>query len=85
MSQKIRRRMSWLLLSLGAALIVGMLGLYRAGSAAPKEEREPFANSVAQRAEMIALLKDIHARLKEQNELLNSGKLTVVVEADKKE
>jgi len=66
-------------------LTAGVLGLYRTGVGAPKEEREPFANAVAQRAEMIALLKEIHAQLKEQNQLLASGKLTVVVQTEKKD
>lgn len=66
-------------------VVAGVLGLYRPGTAAPKEEKEPFANAVAQRAEMIGLLKEIQAQLKEQNSLLSSGKLTVVVEAAKAE
>jgi hypothetical protein len=62
--------------------LCGVLGLYRPIAAAPKDEedRAPFANSVAQRAEMISLLKEINAQLKQQNELLSSGKLTVVVD-----
>jgi 2-iminoacetate synthase ThiH len=81
----IRRRAPWLVVFVAIALISGVLGLNRTGSAAPKEEREPFANAVAQRAEMIALLKDIQAQLKEQNQLLGSGKLTVIVQTEKKE
>ena len=88
----IRRRVPWFVVFATIALTGGVLGFGNprywplgpgTGSAAPKEEREPFANAVAQRAEMIALLKEIHAQLKEQNELLNSGKLTVVVQAAK--
>jgi hypothetical protein len=87
----IRRRAPWLVFA-AIALTAGMLGFGSpsdwplgpgTGSAAPKEEREPFANAVAQRAEMIALLKGIHAQLKEQNQLLSSGKLTVVVQTEK--
>jgi hypothetical protein len=81
----IGRRTTWLVVFVATALIAGVLGLYRTGAAAQKEEREPFANAVAQRAEMIALLKDIQAQLKEQNQLLGSGKLTVIVQTEKKE
>lgn len=81
----IRRRTPWLVVFVAIALTAGVLGLYRTGSAAPKEEREPFANAVAQRNEMIAILKEIHAQLKEQNQLLSSGKLTVVLQTEKKE
>jgi hypothetical protein len=81
----IRDRAPWLVVFAATTLIAGVLGLYRTVAAAPKEEREPFANAVAQRAEMIALLKDIQAQLKEQNQLLASGKLTVVVQTEKKE
>lgn len=80
----IRRRATWWVAFVAIALIAGMLGLYRT-AAAQKEEREPFANAVAQRAEMIALLKDIQAQIKEQNQLLGSGKLTVIVQSEKKE
>jgi hypothetical protein len=81
----IRRRATLLVVFAATALIAGVLGLYRTGAAAPKEEREPFANAVAQRSEMIALLKDIQAQLKEQNQLLTSGKLTVLLQTEKKE
>ena len=52
-----------------------VLCLERGSQAAPAE---PFANSTAQRAEMIALLKEINGQLKEQNALLASGKLQVI-------
>ena len=61
-----------------------VLGFYRPTTAAPPEDAQPFANSVAQRGEMIAELKDIVAELKEQNALLRSGDLKVVVTLDKK-
>lgn len=75
----------WMVLATLNTLVVGVLCLYRPGPetnafAAPKEAAEPFANAVGQRAEMIALLKDIQAQLKEQNALLASGKLQVVVQ-----
>lgn len=54
-----------------------VLSFQQTSSAAPGE---PFANAVAQRGEMIAELKEIKALLKEQNTLLRTGKLRVVVE-----
>jgi hypothetical protein len=62
-----------------------VLGFYRPTSAAPPEESQPFANSVEQRAEMIAQLKEIAAELKEQNALLRSGNLKVLVSLDKRQ
>ena len=61
-----------------------VLGLYRPSTAAPPEESQPFANAVEQRAEMITQLKEVVAELKEQNALLRSGELKVVVTLDKK-
>lgn len=52
-----------------------VLCFYQPGQAA---QTEPFANATGQRAEMIALLKELNAQLKEQNELLSSGKLRVI-------
>jgi len=62
-----------------------VLSLYQTSTAAPPKPVEPFANSVEQRAEMIAELKLINAQLKEQNELLRSGALKVTLaERDKR-
>jgi cell division protein FtsB len=55
-----------------------VLGLYSPSGAQPPDNL-PFANSVEQRQEMIAQLKQINALLKEQNALLKSGRLAVVV------
>lgn len=70
-----------------AANVVGwcVLGLYRPGTAAPREAQPPFANAVEQRGEMIEQLKAVVAELKAQNELLKAGPLKVVVVPDKKE
>ena len=83
---KFRTLTPWALLLVANAMMWGMLGFYQSSSAAPRGTREPFANSVAQRAEMIAQLKAISAELqnvrtqiKQQNELLQSGKVKVVV------
>jgi len=72
------RRWTALIVLNGLALCV--LGLWRSTSGAPERgANEPFANAVTQRAEMIAELREIGALLKEQNALLKSGELTVVV------
>ncbi len=42
--------------------------------------RPPFANAVEQRAETIRLLREIRDLLREQNALLKSGKVRVVVQ-----
>jgi hypothetical protein len=72
----------WLALLAGNVVMVCMLGLYQPPSAAPRED-QPFANAVEQRLEMIRLLRETNALLKEQNELLRSGKLRVTVEPAK--
>ena len=58
-----------------------MLGFHRPSAAAPGAGNEPFANAVEQRAEMIAELREISTLLKEQNALLRSGELKVVIKA----
>ena len=76
------RTSPWLRLTLPAAAVAALvcvLGFYRASSAQPPKSHEPFANSVAQQAEMIQLLKDISLQLKEQNALLRTGTLQVTV------
>jgi len=57
----------------------GVLSFYQQTSAAPRGARQPFANSVEQRAEMIEQLKAVRQLLKEQNDLLRSGKLAVTL------
>jgi len=66
------------------AVICCVLGFQQTGSAQPKPSHEPFANSVAQQAEMIQVLREINQQLKEQNELLKSGTVHVVVDIAKK-
>jgi hypothetical protein len=67
------------LLVLLNVLVGCVLCFYQPGQAAPKESAEPFANPTEQRAETVKLLKEISAQLKEQNALLASGKLQVVI------
>ena len=76
------RTNSWIrfaLPSAAVAAVVCVLGFSGAGSAQPPKSHEPFANSVAQQAEIIQLLKDINLQLKEQNALLRTGTLQVTV------
>ncbi len=60
-----------------------VLSFYQTGTAAPQPGNQPFANAVEQRFEMITQLREISALLKEQNALLRSGRLQVVVTSDK--
>ena len=83
---KLRSITPWALLLIVNVAMWCVLGFYGSSTAASKASREPFANSVAQRAEMIVQLKAIRAELqnvrtqiKQQNELLQSGKVKVVV------
>lgn len=57
-----------------------VLSFYQSSSAQQRGPGQPFANSVEQRAEMITHLKSIEQLLIEQNALLRSGKLKVVLE-----
>ena len=57
-----------------------MLGFQQTTSQAQQSGRQPFANSVEQRGEMIEQLKSLNAALREQNELLRSGQLKVVID-----
>jgi len=73
----------WSLLLIANALAWCMLLFYQATIAAPpgkpQDGRLPFANPVAQRNEMIEQLRQMNQQLQEQNALLKSGRLTVVV------
>jgi hypothetical protein len=77
MFHKFRNR--WWLLVAAIVLLLCVLGLYGPLAAAPRESSEPFANAVEQRAEMIAELRTLNALVKEQNELLKSGRLAVTL------
>jgi len=77
-----RRRTGWALLIAANVLCYCVLSFYQTtDAAAPRKvgPGPPFANSVEQRAAMIKTLGDIRELLKEQNALLGSGKLKVVV------
>ncbi len=81
-----RRRTGWALLVAANVLCYCVLSFYQADAASSRTGvKPPFANSVQQRMEMISLLKEIRDQLKQQNALLRSGKLKVIVgEPEKK-
>jgi hypothetical protein len=63
-----------------AALILGVLSFYQTTSAQTNNPaQQPFANSVQQRLDMVELQKETNRLLREQNDLLRSGQLRVVV------
>ena len=62
--------------------LVVLLGQNSPVEAQRQGPRPPFANAVQQRAEMLTLLKQIRDLLQEQNALLKSGKVRVVVQAE---
>jgi hypothetical protein len=80
-----RIRFDWssALLGAAAASLVCVLGLCQPTATAQSEGSGTFANAIEQRREMIGLLRDNNALLKEQVELLRSGKLQVIVQPAK--
>lgn len=75
----------WIMAAVGLAVVACMLGLWQSSSAAERTGGEPpFANAVEQRQESNALLREIRDLLKEQNTLLRSGKVQVVVSLPEK-
>lgn len=73
-------RQRWLALIISNVVILCVLGFYGTSQAQPNESNLPFANAVEQRVEIINQLKQLNEQLKEQNALLRSGKLKVVVD-----
>ncbi len=76
-----RRSTAWTLLIMANVLFYGVLSLYQPGIAGPPGPSGPprIANPIEQRADMLGELQQIRELLKEQNELLRSGNLRVVV------
>jgi len=75
------RRTGWALLLAANVICYCVLGFYQTTASAQRVTggKPPFANSVQQRAEMISHLREIKELLREQNSLLRSGNLRVVV------
>lgn len=82
-----RRRTLWAMLLAANVLCYGVLSFYQTTDAAPPRSggKPPFANAVEQRMETIRELREIKQLLKEQNALLRSGGLKVVVTAESEE
>lgn len=74
----------WFMLTAANVLFLCVLGFYRSSSAEPRQGNLPFPIPEEQRGEMINLLTDVRELLKEQNALLRSGNLRVVVTVPKK-
>ena len=66
-------------LALANVLAWGVLAFREPSASAQQKTTEPFANSVEQRQEIIGQLRELNAQIKEQNSLLKSGKLEVIV------
>jgi hypothetical protein len=71
----------WLLLITANVLIWGVLSFYETRAAPPSNPKLPFANSIEQRGDIVRELRVVSDLLREQNALLRSGKLKVVVES----
>ncbi len=76
-----RSHRTWLIFIALNVISLCVLGFYRTSDAAPRQAPQQFANPVEQAFEVIDQLKQLNALMKEQNELLRSGKLRVVVTA----
>ena len=67
------------LLAVTLAGVMGccVLGFY--GTSGAQQTPPPFANAVELQAEIVGQLKELNAQIKEQNALLRSGRLQVIV------
>ena len=73
------QRAGWTLMIAANVLFLCVLSFYRTTAAAPPKAKQPFANAVEQRMEVIKELREIKNLLKEQNALWRSGTVRVVV------
>ncbi|HUS39943.1 MAG TPA: hypothetical protein VMX74_10860 [Pirellulales bacterium] len=73
-----QKRNVWSMLIMATVLCLCVLSFYRTSPAAPGNQM-PFANPTGQRLEMVEQLKELNRLIKQQNALLSSGKLRVVV------
>jgi hypothetical protein len=69
----------WALLVTANVAAFCMLGLLQASRAQNPEVMPPFANAVDMQQEIITQLRELNRSVKEQNALLRSGGLQVVV------
>jgi hypothetical protein len=75
----------WVLLIGGIVVCCFVLSFYQTTSAQTSQAVPPFANSIEQRMEITKLLAEIRDQIKEQNALLRSGELRVIVVPPKKD
>jgi hypothetical protein len=79
-----RKVLSHLGLTTLPALAFCVLGFYGVLSAQAPQVNPPFASAIDQQNEIIAQLKELNRQLREQNTLLRSGGLHVVIAEKKK-
>jgi hypothetical protein len=72
------RKTGWMLLVIANVLCYCVLSFYQTG-AAQSGSRPTLANPVQERVEMVSNLEEIKNLLKEQNALLRSGQVKVIV------
>ena len=77
-------RVRWAVLVTLNVLFWCVLSFYGSSNAADRTGNQPFANAVEQRNETIEQLKEINAELKAQTAILQSGRLKVVLEDERK-
>lgn len=77
-------RARWTLVVAANVVAWCMLGLMRQTDAQPPSTGAPFTDAVEQRNEIISQLKQLNGLVKEQNALLRSGQLHVVLSDKKK-
>ena len=65
-----RKSFRWVAILTANLVFLGMLSFYDSSRAAPQGGKQPFANAVEQRNEIIRELQQIRTLLKEQNLLL---------------
>lgn len=73
------RKSGFAILLVANVLCYCMLSFYQMGAAQNSAPRPTIANPVQQREETIAQLEEIKILLKEQNALLKSGQVKVIV------
>ena len=73
-----RKRNFWPALIMSNVLFLCVLSFYRTSPAAPGKQM-PFVNPAGQREVIIEELKELNRLVRQQNALLSSGKVMVVV------
>jgi hypothetical protein len=74
-----KRHAGWALLFALNVLAYCVLGFYQTSIAGSPGNTPPFANTTESRLEMVEQLKEIKNLLKEQNALLRSGDVKVII------